>query len=122
MGINSINSINPFLKPFGANVYGGSATRAISQASIFGQNNGGNEGSAKAVGSSIFNTNINVGAVTGTNPFAAVGKVSNPFAGITPAHAKENYRNGLAPADNLQNVYAGTYNGKANILNQIAIA
>ncbi len=78
-------------------------------------------------------------AALGANPYAAVGQNVNrvdqskqgiPFGQLTagrgeqvaPVGAKQNYENGLAPLSQLQNVYAGEYKGKENILNQIGIA
>lgn len=125
MGIGAINSINPFQKAYGASLFAGGSSRAVQSASIFGQNNNNNnQNSTQAIGknSSIFNTNIDINSVSGLNPFASVNKTTQAISGVSPVHARDNYRNGLAPADNLQNVFAGNYNGKANILNQIAIA
>lgn len=121
MSLGSINSISPFSKPFGMNVSSGSAVRPIGQGSIFGE--GQSKGAPVSKNSSIFGSdfNININSVSGVNPFSSVNKTS-PMAGIAPSHARENFRNGLAPSDDLQNVYAGSYNGKPNILNQIAIA
>ncbi len=123
MSIGSINSITPFKKPFGTNVYGGVNIHAVQTGSIFGQG-GNNQGSAKAIdkNSSIFNTNMNINSVSGLNPFSSVNKTTTGVSGVSPIHARENYRNGLAPSDNLQQVFAGNYKGKTNILNQIAIA
>ena len=56
----------------------------------------------------------------GSIPFGQLSQ--GPSASIAPANAKENYMNGLAPSSNLQNVYAGEYNGKPNMLKQIGIA
>ena len=120
MGIGAINSINPFNKAYGASLYA-PAVNPVSSASIFGQNNNNNSSKIDS-NQSIFDTKIDFNPKTSSvNPFASVNKV-NPFAGIAPTHAKENYRNGLAPSSDLQGVYAGMLNGKANILNQIAIA
>ena len=122
MGINAINNINPFQKPFGTNVYGKVNFHPAEQNNIFAQNN--KQGSSKGIGSdlSIFNSNFDVKSVSGLNPFASINKTTTGISGVSPIHARENYRNGLAPSDNLQNVYAGNYNGKPNFLNQIAIA
>ena len=120
MGIGAINSINPFNKAYGASLYA-PAVNPVSSASIFGQNNNNNSSKIDS-NQSIFDTKIDFNPKTSSiNPFASVNKV-NPFAGIAPVNAKENYRNGLAPSSDLQGVYAGMLNGKANILNQIAIA
>lgn len=123
MGIDAINSINPYKKPYGVNqsIFGGANYQP--SVSIFGQNqnNNNNNNSRVDFGTSIFNTNINVPKNTGLNPFASVNSNSK-IGAVSPVNAKQNYMNGLAPADNLQNVYAGKLNGKVNILNQIAIA
>lgn len=125
MGIG-LNSINPFNKAYAASMFaaGGSA-RPVQSTSIFSQNNGGNNQqqttSSIDRNASIFG-NVQLGATSGLNPFASVNKVKSPVSGVSPVNAQANYRNGLAPADNLQNVFAGNYKGKANILNQIAIA
>lgn len=119
MSLGSINSISPFSKPFGMNVSSASAVRPIGQGSIFGE--GQSKGSPVSSNSSIFGSDFNINSISGVNPFSSVNKTF-PMAGIAPSHARENFRNGLAPSDDLQNVYAGSYNGKPNILNQIAIA
>ena len=107
----------------GGLVIGGVAGVALKD-KILGDNNQNNnkQTSVSSIdrNSSIFNQ-FNVEA-TGLNPFASVNKVQTPVQGVVPVNARENYRNGLAPSSDLQNVYAGHYNGKANILNQIAIA
>ncbi len=118
-----INSINPFQKAYGANIFAGSSVSGAQSTSIFSQNQNNNKQTSVSSidrNSSIFNQ-FNVEA-TGLNPFASVNKVQTPVQGVAPVNARENYRNGLAPSSDLQNVYAGHYNGKANILNQIAIA
>lgn len=117
-----INSINPFQKAYTASMYAGSVSTAQSS-SIFSQNqNGNNQASVSSIdkNSSIFNQ-FKV-ETTGLNPFASVNQVKSPVEGVAPVNARENYRNGLAPSSDLQNVFAGQYNGKANFLNQIAIA
>ena len=122
MGIGSINSINAFQKPFGTNVYSGSSVNSSNSVSIFGQNSNRNNQNTSSVdfNSSIFNK-IDFNPSSGLNPFSSVNSTSS-VSGVSPVNAKQNYMNGLAPSDNLQNVYAGQLNGKANILNQIAIA
>lgn len=121
MGINSINSINSFQKPFGMNVRSAGGVQPSNSVSIFGQNQRNNQKSAPIdFNSSIFGQ-VDVKPASGLNPFSRVNE-SSKVSGVSPVHAKQNYMNGLAPADNLQNVYAGQLNGKANILNQIAIA
>lgn len=119
MSLGSINSISPFAKPFGMNVSSASAVRPVGQGSIFGEEQ--SKGSPVNRSSSIFGSDININSVSGINPFSSVNKTST-MSGVVPSHARENFRNGLAPSDDLQNVYAGSYNGKPNILNQIAIA
>lgn len=115
-----INSINPFQKAYTANLYAGSVS-ASQSSSIFSQNqNGNNQVSSVDKNSSIFNQ-FKV-ETTGLNPFASVNQAKSPVEGVAPVNARENYRNGLAPSSDLQNVFAGQYNGKANFLNQIAIA
>ena len=123
MAIGAINSINPFSKAYGASMFA-PAVNPVRSASIFGQNSNNNNSSSfnTSVNTSVFDTKIDFNPKTSSvNPFASVNK-TNPFAGIAPVSAKENYRNGLAPSSDLQGVYAGMLNGKANILNQIAIA
>ena len=119
-----INSVNPFQKAYGASMFAaGGSVAATQSTSIFSQNqNNQKQTSVYPLDrdTSIFNQ-FNVQA-TGLNPFASVNKVKSPVQGVAPVNARENYRNGLAPSSNLQNVFAGQYNGKANILNQIAIA
>jgi len=123
MGINAINSINAFQKPFGMNVHSAGAFQPSNSVSIFGgQNQNNNQKSAPIdFNSSIFGQIDNIKSASGLNPFSKVNEASK-VSGISPVNAKQNYMNGLAPSDNLQNVYAGMLNGKANILNQIAIA
>lgn len=125
MGIGAINSINPFMKKptYGVGMYAGGQNPAAQSVSIFGQNSNKNNQnfSDLKVNQSIFNTNLDLKKVDGLNPFASVNSASK-VSGVSPINAKANYMNGLAPADNLQNVYAGKLNGKINILNQIAIA
>ena len=121
MAIGSLNSINPFQKAYGANLFAAGSVTPVQTGSIFGQNNNQNTPTLNK-DDSIFNTKIDLTSVSGLNPFASVNNVNKAIKGVAPVHARENYRNGLAPADNLQNVYAGQLNGKANILNQIAIA
>lgn len=118
MAIGSINSINPFQKTLGANFFQAGSVKPISSASIFGQGQNNQDLNVKQ---NIFDTKVGSVKVSG-NPFATVGKIQEQLKGIAPANARSNYENGLAPSADLQNVYAGTYNGKANILNQIAIA
>lgn len=124
MSIGSINSLYSFQKPFGSNVYSGANVGASKSVSIFGQSSNGNNQNASKVdfNSSIFNTKIDFKETAGLNPFSSVNAATKSVSGVSPVHAKENYMNGLAPSDNLQGVYAGQLNGKANILNQIAIA
>lgn len=116
-----INSINPFQKAYGASMFAGSVSTTQSS-NIFSQNQNDNKSTVSSIdkNSSIFNQ-FNVQS-TGLNPFASVNKTQSPVQGVAPVNARENYRNGLAPSSDLQNVFAGQYNGKANILNQIAIA
>lgn len=118
MAIGSVNSINPFQKALGANFFQTGAVKPLSSASIFGQNQNKED---LNVNSNIFDTKIDKINVSG-NPFAAIGKVQESLKGVAPVNARQNYENGLAPSTDLQNVYAGSYKGKANILNQIAIA
>lgn len=54
--------------------------------------------------------------------FGQLTKQPETQEAIAPPNAKQNYENGLAPLSVLQNVYAGEYNGKENILNQLGIA
>lgn len=111
MAIGAINGLNPFQKALGAFQL---------QQSVFPPKN--EQAAVKPqnpFGAEAANPNINVG---GLNPFASVNKVQSPVDSIAPVGAKENYFNGLAPLSDLQNVYSGTYKGKPNILNQIAIA
>ena len=118
-----INSVNPFQKAYGANLFAGGSVAASQSTCIFSQNqNNTNQSSVSPLDrdTSIFNK-FTVEA-TGLNPFASVNNVKSPVQGVVPVNARENYRNGLAPSSDLQNVFAGQYNGKANILNQIAIA
>lgn len=119
-----INSVNPFQKAYGASMFAaGGSVAATQSTSIFSQNQNNQKQTSVSPldrDTSIFNQ-FNVQA-TGLNPFASVNKVKSPVQGVAPVNARENYRNGLAPSNNLQNVFAGQYNGKANILNQIAIA
>ena len=123
MAIGSLNSINPFQKAYGANLFAAGSVNYVQTGSIFGQGNNNQNSSSKIDSNkSIFDTKIDLTSVSGLNPFASVNATTKAVKGVAPVHARENYRNGLAPADNLQNVYAGQINGKANILNQIAIA
>ena len=123
MSISSLNSINPFQKAYAANLYATGSVNSVQTGSVFGQGNNNQNSSSKIDSNkSIFDTKIDLTSVSGLNPFASVNATTKAVNGVAPVHARENYRNGLAPADNLQNVYAGQVNGKANFLNQIAIA
>ena len=109
----ALGAVNPFQNPYMNTEYG------VGSAYTFGQYTSGRQ-SSQSVNPSIFGQDLNVGSVSTVNPFSGVSSVST--TGIAPANAQENYRNGLAPADDLQDVFAGYYNGKPNFLNQIAIA
>lgn len=109
----AIGAINPF-----KNLYNKEYGSQISSGYTFGQYTSGRQ-STQSVNPSIFGQDLNVGSVSKANPFSAVSSVTK---GIAPVNAQANYRNGLAPADDLQDVFAGYYNGKPNFLNQIAIA
>lgn len=117
MAINPINALNPFQKAMSAS----QLNPVQLQQSVFPPQNGQSAVKPKQnpFGAEAANPNINI---AGLNPFASVNKVQSPVESIAPVGAKENYFNGLAPLSDLQNVYNGTYKGKPNILNQIAIA
>jgi len=97
MAIGALNGLNPFRKTISTNVFGA------------------------AQNPSIFNTPTVQNGNT-INPFASVNEVTTPIKSVMPVGYGTNYSNGLAPSSDLQNVYNGIYNGKPNILNQIAIA
>ena len=97
MSIGAISSVNPFLNNSINSVYGASVN-ATKSVSIFGGQNNNNKSQAI----DLYNIDINnVGTV---NPFQAVNTSAKVY-GVAPASANENYRNGLAPSDNLQNVW-----------------
>jgi len=120
MSIGALRGINPFQKAMAANMLGAQGVNSVQPINIFaGGNEQGSRGIDKDV--SIFSAAKN-GNVSGLNPFASVNQATQPVDKVTPAGFGRNYSNGLAPSDDLQNVYGGMYKGKPNFLNQIAIA
>jgi len=122
MSIGALRGINPFQKAMAANMLGAQGVNSVQPINIFA---GGNEQASRGIdkNESIFSAaKVQNGNVSGLNPFASVNQATQPVDKVTPAGLGRNYSNGLAPSDDLQNVYSGMYKGKPNFLNQIAIA
>jgi hypothetical protein len=114
---------NPYLNQYNAGFQGGNSSVNNQQSlNPFSQNNTNEKFNPDLLNkdTSVFNL-YNVDGISGANPFSGVS-TAQPVSGVAPVNAQANYQNGLAPSDDLQDVYAGKYKGKPNILNQIAIA